>query len=124
MTRIKPTEHSEQCAVIEWANAHESQYPVLKRLHAVPNGGHRHIAVAVKMKAEGQKPGVPDLDLPYPNRKLRKHGLRIEMKITGGRVSPEQQDWIDYLNSVGYMAVVCWSADEAIETIQQYIGVN
>ncbi|MBK8772659.1 MAG: hypothetical protein IPM06_19840 [Rhizobiales bacterium] len=36
---VDPLEHAEQCAVIDWARAHEDVYPALRLLYAVPNGG-------------------------------------------------------------------------------------
>ena len=51
--------------------------------------------------------GVPDLFVPA-------WGLWIEMKRTkGGVVSVEQADWIEYLQGLGYAAVVCRVCDEA-----------
>ena len=54
------------------------------------------------------------------------HGLYIEMKSkdTKGRVSPDQKAWIDYLRSVGYKVAVAWTADEAIQIIEDYINVK
>ncbi len=109
---------------------------MLKWIYAIPNGGDRHKAVAGKLKAEGVKAGVPDLCLPYPITTHPKalfdfqtdavkifHGLYIEMKSkdTRGRVSPDQKEWLDYLESVGYKVKVAWNADEAIQIIEDYI---
>ena len=52
------SEHLEQCAVFDFA-----RYAGI-RLFAIPNGGHRHKAVAVKLRAEGVCAGVPDLMVP------------------------------------------------------------
>ena len=72
------------------------------------------------MKAEGVSAGVPDICIPVPNKKY--HGLYIEMKRQkGGRVSEKQKEWIDRLNSLGYLVVVCRGFDEAREVIEEYI---
>jgi len=105
------------------------KYPMLKWIFAVPNGGDRHKAVAAKLKAEGVKPGVPDLCLPYPVTVdesiyfYHYHGLYIEMKSkeAKGRVSPEQKKWLEYLEGVGYKVNVAWSANEAIQIIEAYL---
>lgn len=111
------SEHAEQCAVVKWF---DMQYPALRgRLFAVPNGGARHPAVAGKLKAEGVRKGVPDLWLPVPAHGL--HGLVIELKAKGGRLTPEQDDWINFLGGKGYMAVLCVGADAAMETIRGYL---
>ena len=59
-----PTEHEEQCALFEWADC---WFPMVSALlFAIPMGGHRHIAVAAKLKAEGVKAGVPDIFFALP----------------------------------------------------------
>ena len=45
----QPTEEQEQAAVIEWRDLMVRQFPELRWLHHVPNGGERHPAVAAKM---------------------------------------------------------------------------
>jgi len=93
-------------------------------MYAIPNGGARHIVAARKLKAEGVKAGVPDLCLPYPimcGEVTRWHGLYIEMKTKGGAVNPDQKEWIKYLLSVGYMVAVCWTAEEAIQELTNYL---
>lgn len=119
MTAAVPTEHVEQVALVGWF---DMQYPALRgRLAAVPNGGARHKAVAGKLKAEGVRKGYPDLQLLMPRGGY--HGLIIELKrAKGGRVEPEQADWLEWLAGQGYMAVVCKGADQARETIKRYLG--
>lgn len=86
----------------------------------IPNGGSRNVVEAVHFKQQGVKPGVPDIFLPIPTKKY--HGLFIELKKDkGGRVSPEQHEWIDYLTKQGYKAQVCKGFDEAQKTIERYL---
>jgi len=113
------TEHAMQCSVIKWANAMMSNYPVLWLLHAIPNGGRRHIKVAKEMKAEGAKSGVPDLCLPHARGDY--HGLYIEMKMPGKKPSKAQVKWITALRKQNYCVNVCHSANDAINLIEQYI---
>ena len=75
---IPQREDLEQAALISWAEAYERIYPELALLYHIPNGGKRDRIVAAKLKAQGVKPGVPDLCLPVPRGKY--HGLYIEMK--------------------------------------------
>jgi hypothetical protein len=114
------SEHAEQAALIVWADLYAARLPVLGRLYAVPNGGYRPIRTALTMKAEGQRPGVPDLCLPWPAR--GHHGLYLEMKATGGRVSAAQEDWLSYLEQAGYRVVVCWGWQHAAREICDYLG--
>ena len=113
------SEHREQVAVMQWARLAERSYPNLRLLHAIPNGGARHIATATKLKAEGVKKGVPDLCLPVPCGEF--HGLYIELKAKGGRMTAEQERWLDDLARLGYFAVMCIGADSAIKTIEGYL---
>lgn len=114
-----PSEHQEQCAVVSWAEISAHMYPALSKLHAIPNGGLRHKRVAIKLKAEGVKPGVPDLCLPVS--RCGYHGLYIEMKSKTGRPTKDQKEWISDLTSEGYLAVVCKGAEQAIDLLQSYV---
>jgi hypothetical protein len=116
----KASEHQEQKNLFEWVRLSVKKYPALANLAAIPNGGHRHKAVAGKLKAEGCSAGYPDTFLAYPSRGF--HGLFIEMKVKkGGRVSPEQKDWIERLLNAGYLAVVCKGFDAAKEMLIWYL---
>jgi hypothetical protein len=107
LTETIPSEDQEQTYFVQWF---KRTYPDVK-IYSVPNGGHRHIAVAVKMKATGQSRGVPDLCIPAWQ-------LYIEMKrVKGGKLSPEQKDWIEYLEKVGYRVIVGFGALDAQEKI-------
>ena len=110
-------EHEHQVAVIKWFDLQYSAHA--GRLFAIPNGGQRHVVVASKLKAEGVRRGVPDLFLPVPLKDWC--GLFVEMKNGKGRPTPEQLDWIDYLNAMGYCAIVCRGFDEAREAITRYM---
>ena len=120
--RLIPTEHEEQLVVIQWRDLHISKCPELALLHAIPNGGHRHKAVAVKLRAEGVEAGVPDLHLPVARRGF--HSLWIELKAEDGKVSREQQRWLKQLAEQGHCAVLKHGADAAIATIRWYLEIT
>lgn len=123
MVKIVATEHQEQVAVMEWARLQEKNINELSLLYAVPNGGDRHPAVAAKLRAEGVKPGVPDLHLPVPRGAY--HSLYIEMKrVKGGTVTAEQRAWHKNLRLQGHLVEVCRGADEAILTIRRYLDLS
>ena len=120
MTNIIPTEHQEQAALFEWAAFQECVWPELRLLHAIPNGGKRDKVTAARLKAEGVKPGVPDVCLPVPRGD--KHGLYIEMKRRrGGSVSADQLKWLENLMRQGYECQVCRGCEEARITIMEYL---
>jgi hypothetical protein len=116
---VRTSEHVEQVTLMRWAALHERRWPALRLLHAVPNGGHRFKAVAVAMKAEGVKRGVPDLDLPVARGPW--HGLRIELKAKGGRLTREQATWIKLFRAAGYRAEVCTGWEAARDLILEYL---
>jgi len=114
---MKDLEHKEQVKVVKWFDL---QYPSHKgRLYAIPNGGHRHIAVAKKLKAEGVRSGVPDMCLPIQSQGFA--GLYIELKAKGGKPTANQLDWLEYLAKQGYMTALCIGGDAAIDTIKSYL---
>ena len=114
-----PTEHAEQVTLVQWFDAAYPQYA--GRLFAIPNGGWRAKAQALKLQLEGVRAGVPDLFLPVATG--GKHGLFIEMKRSkGGTVSPEQKDWLAHLKQQGYRAEVCKGFEAAKAVIQDYFA--
>ena len=114
------TEHEEQVALMRLVEMHKGRWPELGMLYAIPNGGDRHPAVGRKLRAEGQKKGIPDLCLPVPRGGF--HGLYIEMKRQKkGRISPEQIAWLSALREQGYRAEMCLGAAAAWEVIQEYM---
>ncbi len=116
----QPSEEQEQTAVFEWAMLMRNQYPELDLLYHVPNGGYRHPATAARMKAQGVKPGVPDLCLPVARGGW--HGLYVEMKRKkDGRVSDAQKAWIEALGAQMYRAVVAHGCEEACDIIYKYL---
>ena len=117
------TEHEHQCLLFEWARLNQKKHPALELLHAIPNGGKRHITVAKKLKKEGVKAGIPDIFLPLPANGL--HGLYIELKTEKGKVSPLQNWWIEKLTKQGYQVNVCYGWVSAQVVIQEYLdGLN
>lgn len=115
-----PSEHKEQSMVITWSQIAFNKYPALGLLHAVPNGGKRDIVTASILKAEGVRPGVPDLCLPVPRGGY--HGLYIEMKkIKGGTMSDDQKWWIEQLSAQGYRVEVCRGNVAAIKVLEDYL---
>lgn len=98
----------------------------VKRTFAIPNGGGRSKREAGRLKAEGVRKGVSDIfvSIPLHERYAGSAGLYIEMKSMVGRVSPEQQAWIDDSRALGYSAVVCYSADEAFSAWKGYVDLE
>ena len=103
MVDIVVSEHLEQAHLVMWFRR---AYPDTL-IFAIPNGGMRSKSQAMKLKVEGVVAGIPDLFVP-------EWKLWIEMKkVKGGKISPEQQSMIDYLQSVGYSVIVGLGAENA-----------
>lgn len=113
-------EHYEQVRVLDWLYRH-MRY-VYEHTHATPNGGLRGIRTAIKMVAEGQKKGYPDLSIDLARGGY--HGMRIEMKQGNNRLTPEQIVWMTRLTEAGYYCFEARSADEAIKAITEYVDLT
>ena len=108
-------EHEEQVALMLMCQTDER----LKWLYAIPNGGARDVRTGVKMKAEGVKRGVADLFLPLPVGDW--HGCYVEMKHGKNKLTPEQAEFLEYVQSKGYKTFVCYSAEDAHFALTCYV---
>jgi hypothetical protein len=131
-----PLETEEQANIFDWAYKMQRQIPELSLLFAIPGQG---VARLKRLQVEGYQPGIPDMMLPVARAvdvafhddrmplitkiPVVKHGLFIELKRTkGGKVSPEQYEWIAKLEAQGYKCVVARGAEEARQFILEYLG--
>lgn len=116
-----PLETQEQQALFQWAEMMSTRWPELKLLYHIPNEGKRSRKAGARLKAEGLRPGVPDICLPVA--RSGNHGLYIELKrVKGSRVTQDQIQWIEELLKQGYAAAVCRGCDEAIGMIERYLS--
>lgn len=136
MTRfdsLHASEHEEQVALFSWAltEANLGNLPDLDLMFAVPNGaklpffkrGKRRISKqGARLKAEGLRPGVPDICLPVARGGY--FGLFIELKVGRNKATPKQSEWIKKLNKAGYFATVCVGQDEARELLKEYCSLE
>ena len=118
--RLK-SEHQIQCEWFNWLH-YLSDLPedITDLVYAVPNGGWRKPKEAIRLKASGVKPGIPDVNIDIPSPEY--HGMRIEFKKPGGLLSQHQVRKIKLLREAGYYVVVCDSVDGAIEALRSYCG--
>lgn len=88
----------------------------------VPNGGHRHPAVAAKMKAAGVKPGVPDIlifERPEGDGALYA-GMAIELKVGKNGRTTHQVSWAERLQHHGWKVAVCRDLDELLGLLRAH----
>ena len=122
VTVYASSEHAEQVALFEWAALHAGRCPELGLMFAIPNGGKRDPVTAMRLRDEGVKPGVPDVYLPVARQGW--HGLFIELKYGRNKTTDKQNEWLDRLMEQGYLAVVCYGWNEAVEVLRDYLGVE
>ena len=121
MQNRKRSEATEQEIVINWCEYNSPRHPELKLIYHVPNGGSRNQLEAVNLKRQGVKAGVPDLNLSVALHGF--HGLYIEMKFGKNKTTEKQKWWLEQLQKQGYKTAVCYGADEAIDTIKEYLNI-
>ena len=126
------SEDGHQSALYCWAALPETvvAYPELKWLFAIPNGGLRNPVTANRLKATGVKRGVMDNCLLV--RRGEYAALWIELKrpksisLTGkrrqaGKVSEDQQPWLNQARSQGHAACSCIGWEAARDMIISYL---
>lgn len=112
---MQQSEHQEQVAVVQWFRI---AHPKLI-MFAIPNAAKRSPQLANYMKAEGMLPGVSDLFLLKANK--THHGLFIEMKSAKGKLTEQQEYFIEQAMAQDYATAVCFSFEQAQATIEKYL---
>lgn len=119
------TEHAHQRAFFQWLNfmQHTGQHPMARMAFAIPNGGKRDAITAGRLKAEGVKPGVPDVCYPVavftPDRKYLSLWLELK-KPAVGVVSAVQSDMAIDLRVCGHAVATCWGWRAARQAFLDY----
>ena len=115
-------EGTEQVALMRWLECRfQAAYAVTWH---TPNGGRRDKVTAAKLKAQGVKAGIPDLQLAMARGGY--FGLFIEFKATpphDADVSNSQKDMLAKLQGQGYLAIVCRGMNEAMAQIGAYLDL-
>jgi len=75
-----------------------------------------------RMVAEGMVAGVPDVNVAIPCRGWP--GLYIEFKRKPNKLTIEQDFMLEAFAYNGYKTAVCWSCQEAIDTVLDYLGAD
>lgn len=120
MKELKVSEHQIQAAYFDWVRVKEKQDPTYSCIFAIPNGGARHIATAVKMKKEGVRSGVWDIHIPISKDGWA--GMWIEMKVKPGKLTPEQKAFGARMQDAGHKLAVCYSFEEAKAQTEIYLN--
>ncbi|HWY35553.1 MAG TPA: VRR-NUC domain-containing protein [Nitrosopumilaceae archaeon] len=109
-------EFSHQEAFFQWIK----HYPLLDAMTwHTPNGGKRDKFVAIMLKRQGVKRGVPDIFIAIPLHEY--HGYFIELKGPDGRLTDSQQTMHQNLKENGYKVDVFNNWFDARTSILEYI---
>jgi hypothetical protein len=119
MTKKYQWEAVQQQTLFEWAALMEAKVPELRLMYHVPNGGSRNSLEAANLKRQGVKAGVPDVCLPVARG--NSHGLYIEMKAGDNKPTEKQKEWLTALEKQGYATAVCYSWEDAVFIITNYL---
>jgi len=113
-----PSEHQIQVALFDWlAWAYPGVYT-----YAVPNAAKRSPKLAVYLKKEGLRAGVPDVVICRPAGGYA--GMYLELKSENGSVTDEQKKALLKLATEGYAAAVAFDLDTARTLIDTYLRGN
>lgn len=110
------TETDEQRQLIQWCR----DKPWGQFLFHIPNESVGGMGWVIRNRQMGMKKGVPDLCLPIPMHGY--HGLFIEMKAQGGRLSNEQKGWLKALETFGYRVECCIGWEAAKSVLEGYMA--
>ena len=105
MKKKTQSEHLEQREFVKWFRQNISGVLIF----AIPNGGKRNMAEALRLKVEGVVRGIPDLFIP-------EYRTFIEMKKSDGTMSdlsPDQVKIKKHLEGIGYTVLVGFGCEDA-----------
>jgi len=136
--RSKPVqlESAEQKAFVQWCDLESHPWlpgHIGDYLFSIPNGASKlPIKLAMKLKLEGLRSGIPDLMLACPMIQHGFAGLFIEMKKQrqhflgiaeqNRAVNANQTLWGNRLGQVGYICKVAYGFDEARKITLEYLA--
>jgi hypothetical protein len=120
---MKHIEHDIQCMLVDWFYHNPKTKDYI--LAAIPNGGHRNIVTAMKLKREGVLAGIPDLVLFKMRRTpfFTNGALLLEMKAPKGKCTPLQLEMHTKLMKEGYCVAVAYSFEEGKKVIENYLRI-
>jgi len=121
LTQPIASESSEGELLTRWKQWALPQYPELRALFHVPNGGARTIQAGARLKREGVVRGIPDSLLLCARGGY--HGLGLELKPRiGGVLSDEQKTMHAVFREYGYCIVVAHGWEAARDAILTYLS--
>lgn len=115
----RPSEHQEQSRFFAVIRRMAETDPRLQGAFAIPNGFLDSKSKRIRAWEEGILSGVPDVFIPWPSK--GHHGLFLEFKAQGGRVTKAQEDFLNLAHSRGYKAQVVYGLREGLQALKDYL---
>jgi hypothetical protein len=106
-------EHKLQVAICKWLDWTQDFY-----YFAIPNGGHRHKTVGIKLNMEGAKAGVADMFWMVHNKNWK--GLFVEVKFEKGSQQPNQKAFEQIAINHGYYYSIVRSIEDCESLIKRF----
>lgn len=119
---MKIPEKNIQEAVVQFVRC--QRHPASELIFAIPNQLSQKVqnrGVLQSRAMSGVSTGVPDLMIAWPSGPW--HGLFLELKAEGGRLSVAQESWLGRLKGQGYRAEVAYGLEGALAVVREYLGV-
>lgn len=120
--RQEEFEHQATVFSILDLEANRRRYPFLKFIYASSDGADKDKRARDRARVSGMRRGVPDICIPFRRRGYA--GAYIENKSAGGRLSREQEEFIEHLRKEGFCVKICYSADEQLKFLEWYLGIE
>lgn len=120
--RVRHKESDHQVTFFDVLRLNERQFPIFKDVYHVPNGGHRHEAVALKLRAEGVKPGIPDIHLDAARRGF--HGFKCELKVERNKLGENQIYFRKRYIEEGFFTHSAWHYAELLAMLLWYLDID
>lgn len=86
-------------------------------IYSIPNGGKRNVREAARMKKQGVRAGVPDLQVLTSDKMFF-----VEMKAGKNKQSDNQIEFQKIVEQMNFKYYVCYSFDEFEKVCKMELG--
>ncbi len=120
MVNTTPLEEVEQANFVDWLELQGLKFSATAQSTYTTSYNQKR-----KNHRTGLRKGVPDMIVliaPEQSKDGEGYCIFIELKrLKGGKVSPEQQSWLDALNQTPVHAYLAQGCDAAIKIVEHYL---
>lgn len=117
-----PLEKEEQIAFVEYCGNNGISVVSTQNGFKMPKAAFNYAAYSRTLKKMGLSKGFPDLIILEKNKSKTHEVLFIEMKRQkGGKLKPEQEEWIQKLDDKDYCVGVAKGCESAVRILQKYL---